>query len=207
MATLQSIPEFRNSEAFISKLHEKGYEKIFEKNEPLLKENSPIHAIPIILEGAVRVYQLDDDYKEMLLYYLKEGEMCIMSFLGGLYNEESKIKAVAHEKSRVLLIPVHQLGELLKEYPEWMDYVLRVYHLRFNELLNVLNAVAFKKMDERLLAFIQKRAEVTGSSTLKITHEELSQELGTARVVVSRLLKELEKQGVVRLGRNQITLL
>lgn len=207
MSDLKDIPEFKNSDSFIAALRKKGYEKIYYKNDLLLSAHTPVTAIPIILEGAVRVYQLDDDYKEMLLYYLKEGEMCIMSFLGGLYNEESKIKAVVHEKSRVLLIPVQQLGELLKEYPEWMHYVLRVYHQRFNELLDVLNAVAFKKMDQRLLEFIQKRAEVSGSSTLKITHEELSQELGTARVVVSRLLKELEKQGVVRLGRNQLTLL
>lgn len=191
----------------LEELKTEGYERVFEKGDILVKPGRPISDVPIILEGAISVYQLDDDYKEMLLYYLEAGDMCIMSFMGGLYNELSKIKAVAGEKSRVLLIPVRKLGMVIKHHPEWVEYIFDVYHQRFHELLDVVNAVAFKKMDERLLDFIERRREMTGKSTINITHEELSNELGTARVVISRLLKELEKKGIVKLGRNRITLL
>lgn len=191
----------------IDELRKEGYEREFEKGDILVKPGRPISDIPIILDGAISVYQLDDDYREMLLYYLEKGDMCIMSFMGGLYNESSKIKAVASKKSRVLLIPVQKIGSVIKHHPEWVEYIFDVYHQRFHELLDVVNAVAFKKMDERLMNFIEKKREISGKSTIKITHEELAKELGTARVVVSRLLKELEKKGVLKLGRNKITVL
>jgi CRP/FNR family transcriptional regulator len=93
-----------------------------------------------------------------------------------------------------------------KEYPQWIDYIFMLYNKRFEELLEVVNAVAFKKMDERLLNFIRKKCEHTKSKTLNVTHEQLANELGTARVVVSRLLKQMEDEGLVELGRNKITL-
>jgi CRP/FNR family transcriptional regulator len=96
--------------------------------------------------------------------------------------------------------------ELIREFPEWLDYIFRLYHQRFEELLEVVNAVAFKKMDERLLLFLEKKAEVSQSNVLSVTHEQLATELGTARAVVSRLLKQLEVEGLVKLGRNKITL-
>lgn len=87
-----------------------------------------------------------------------------------------------------------------------MDYIFRLYHKRFEDLLEIVNAIAFKKVDERMLALLNKKTELTGNKTLNITHEQLANELGTARVVVSRLLKQLEESGVVKLGRNKITL-
>ncbi len=193
------------SRSLMTGLKEAGNLRKVRKGEVLLQEDAPIYSIPIVLEGAVKVSQMDDE-KEMLLYYLKKDDMCIMSFLGGLFNENSKIKAVAGEDSEVLLIPVHQIGSLIKTEPAWTEYIFKVYNRRFNELLEVINAVAFKKMDERLLSFIRRKAEITGTNELEMTHEELARELGTARVVVSRLLKELEKKEVVSLARNRITL-
>jgi len=197
--------ELTLSTSLLTELKRAGTIKLVRKGEVLLQEDASVYSIPVVLSGAVKVSQMDDE-KEMLLYYLKEGDMCIMSFLGGLFNESSKIKAVAGEDSEVLLIPVQQIGSLMKTEPAWTVYIFEVYNRRFNELLDVINAVAFKKMDERLLAFIRRRAEVTGTRELEITHEELARELGTARVVVSRLLKELEKNKIVSLARNRITL-
>jgi CRP/FNR family transcriptional regulator, anaerobic regulatory protein len=198
------------SEMLINHLKKYGEIRKLDEGDLLVDENSRIYSIPIILKGNIRVYQTDDsndDIKEMLLYYLQEGETCIMSFLGGMYNEKSIVKAVANEKSEVLLIPVQKLSQIAREYPDWIDYIFRIYHQRFRELLDVVNAVAFKKMDERMLQFITRKAEISGSNTIRITHEELAGELGTARVVVSRLLKQMEKEGIVELERNRITLL
>lgn len=206
MEKLQDIIEFRASEKMIGELKKVGSIKKLNEGDVLIQENHRIHFIPIILSGSVRVYQTDDDYKEILLYYLKEGDTCIMSYMSGLYNDVSKLKAVANEKSEVLLLPVDKAGMLMKNYPDWIEYILRIYHQRFEELLDVVNAVAFKKMDERLLNFLKKESEMRGTIDLKITHEELANELGTARVVISRLLKQMEKEGLVELGRNRITL-
>ncbi|MGL6038487.1 MAG: Crp/Fnr family transcriptional regulator, partial [Soonwooa sp.] len=147
------------------------------------------------------------DGREILLYYIKAGESCIMSFLGGMHNETSKVKAEIEEDAEILFLPVTKVSEFIKEHPEWLDYIFKLYHKRFEELLSIINEIAFKKVDERLLNLLEKKAELTQSNTLNVTHEQLANELGTARVVVSRLLKQLEENGEVQLGRNKITLL
>jgi CRP/FNR family transcriptional regulator len=129
-----------------------------------------------------------------------------MSFLGGMHHDTSKVKAIAEEETEILFIPIDKVSLLIKQFPEWLDYIFRLYHKRFEELLEVVNAVAFKKMDERLLNFIKRKSEITNSHTLYVTHEQLANELGTARVVVSRLLKQMEESNLVQLGRNKITL-
>lgn len=203
---LDNIAEFKSSPEIKEKLFEYGISKHFSEGEVILSENAYIKAIPIVTSGSIRVMRTDEDGREILLYYIRVGESCIMSFLGGIHNDTSKVKAIAEEESEVLFIPIDKISSLIKEYPEWLDYIFRLYHQRFEELLEVVNAVAFKKLDERLLDFIKKKCELTKSHTLYVTHEQLAGELGTARVVVSRLLKQMEDEGLVKLGRNKISL-
>ncbi|MEX2592713.1 MAG: Crp/Fnr family transcriptional regulator, partial [Anditalea sp.] len=188
----------------ISKL---GIIKEFNPGETIVNEQATVQSIPMVIKGSIKVMKSDNDYKEILLYYLRPGETCIMSFLAGLNHDTSKVKAVAEEESEVLFIPLEKFQELIREDPEWLNYLFQIYHKRFEELLEVVNAIAFTKLDERLLNFLQKRGEVTGSDTLNLTHEQLAQELGTVREVISRLLKQMETEGLVELGRNKITLL
>lgn len=203
---LKNIVEFQSSSAMRERLAEYGYTKIFSEGDAILSENTFIKAIPIVTRGSIRVMRTDEDGREILLYYLKAGESCIMSFLGGIHHDTSKVKAIAEEETEILFIPIDKVSLLIKEFPEWLDYIFRLYHKRFEELLDVVNAIAFKKMDERLLNFIRKKCEVTKSHTLYVTHEQIASELGTARVVISRLLKQMEDEGLVQLGRNKITL-
>jgi CRP/FNR family transcriptional regulator len=204
---LNDIVEFKSSPLIRQKLSEIGFTKTFSEGDIILNDNSYIKAIPIVTTGSIRVMRTDEDGREILLYYIKAGESCIMSFLGGLHQDTSKIKAIAEEETEILFIPVDKVSLLIKEFPEWLDYIFRLYHKRFEELLEVVNAVAFKKMDERLINFIKKKCEMTQKQTLFITHEQIANELGTARVVVSRLLKQMEENGYVKLGRNKITLM
>lgn len=207
MKVTNKLQDLNTSPGIKEKLLEYGTIKTFSEGEAILNENAYIRAIPIVVSGSVKVMRTDDEGREILLYYIRSGESCIMSFLGGLHHDTSKVKAVAEEETEVLFLPVDKVSELIKEYPEWLDYIFRLYHKRFEELLDVVNAVAFKKMDERLLNFIKKKTEISGAKTLYVTHEQLANELGTARVVVSRLLKQMEDEGLVKLGRNKITVL
>jgi CRP/FNR family transcriptional regulator, anaerobic regulatory protein len=204
---LDNLVEFKSSPEIRKQLSSFGVEKIFEEGDVILNENVYIKSIPIVTSGSVRVMRTDETGREILLYYIKAGESCIMSFLGGMHHDTSKVKAIAEEETHILFIPVDKVNLLIKEYPEWLDYIFRLYHKRFEELLEVVNAVAFKKMDERLLNFLKKKCELTKSHTLYITHEQLAAELGTVRVVISRLLKQLEEESLVTLGRNKISLL
>jgi len=203
---IDDLAEFKSSPEIREKLFQYGFSKSFKEGETILNENAYIKAIPIVTSGSIRVMRMDDDGREILLYYIKAGESCIMSFLGGIHQDTSKVKAIAEEETEILFIPIDKVSLLIKEYPEWLDYIFRLYHKRFEELLEVVNAVAFKKMDERLLNYLKKKCELTNSHTLYVTHEQLSNELGTARVVISRLLKQLEDKGIVKLGRNKISL-
>lgn len=207
MNNLDNITEFKSSPEIKEKLSAYGISKTFMEGDVILREDAYINAIPIVTSGSIKVLRTDDENKEILLYYIKAGESCIMSFLGGLHQDTSKVKAIAEEETEILFIPVEKVSLLIKEYPEWLDYIFRLYHKRFEELLEVVNAVAFKKMDQRLLDLIKKKADVTHSATLNLTHEQLANELGTARVVVSRLLKQMEDQGIVKLGRNKVTIM
>lgn len=207
MSSVEQSLEFRVSKALKAKLLEYSIVKTYQAGDVILSENAHIRSIPIVNQGSIRVMRTEKDGRELLLYYIKAGESCIMSFLGGIHNEKSKLKVEVEEDAEILFLPIEKIPELLREYPEWLDYIFKLYHKRFEELLEVINAVAFKKVDERLLLLLNKKAELLQSKTISVTHEQLSNELGTARVVVSRLLKQLEIIGAVKLGRNRVTLL
>jgi CRP/FNR family transcriptional regulator len=201
------IIEFKGSIEIRKKLVEYSVIKMFKEGDNILREGSHIHAIPIIATGSVRVMRTNDDGREIFLYYLKTGESCVMSILGGLHNDTSKVKAVAEEDTEIFFIPNDKLASLIRDYPQFLDYIFRLYHKRFEESLDIINEIAFKKMDERLVALLEKKAELYNDRTISITHEQLANELGTARAVISRLLKQLEEYGAVSLGRNKLTLL
>ncbi len=203
---LDKILEFNYTPEINEKLIDYGFTKTFAEGDVILNENAYIKAIPIVMSGSIRVMRTDDDDREILLYYIKAGESCIMSFLGGMHHDTSKVKAIAEEPTEILFVPIDKVNLLIKDYPEWLDYIFRLYHKRFEELLDVVNAIAFKKLDERLLDFIKKKCQINDNNTLVITHEHIANELGTARVVVSRLLKQMEQEGLVTLGRNKIIL-
>lgn len=204
---IKNLFEFRDSSKIREKLIEYGFAKTFADNEVILNENAYIKAIPIVTKGSIRVMRTEEDGRELLLYYIQPGESCIMSFLGGMHQDTSKVKAIAEEETEILFIPIEKVSSLIKEFPEWLDYIFKLYHKRFEELLEVVNAIAFKKLDERLLDLIKVKSKLTHSNTLQVTHEQLANELGTARVVVSRLLKQMEDEGLIELGRNKLMLL
>jgi len=203
----ENFKVFKSADEMVEKLAEYGTLRKLEEGDVILQEDAYIRSIPIVVKGSIKVMRTEEDGRELLIYYIKPGESCIMSFLGGLHRETSKVKAIADEATEILLIPVTKIGTLMKDNEDWLNYIFWLYHKRFEELLEVVNAVTFKKIDERLINLIKVKTEVLKSPTLSITHEQLANELGTARVVVSRLLKQMEEKKLVKLGRNKITLL
>ena len=207
MESINSFENFKSNPELLEKLYSNSSVKNFKQGDVILNESSIIRSIPIVITGSIKVLRTDDDGREILLYYIKEGESCIMSFLGGMHQDVSKVKAEIEEDAEVLFLPVDKLTLFIKEFPQWLDYIFKLYHKRFEELLEVINEVTFKKVDERLLSLLHKKAELTNSKTLIVSHEQLANELATARVVVSRLLKKLEEDEILKLGRNKIVIL
>lgn len=181
--------------------------RIFNMGEVIISEEAFIKSVPIVIEGSIKVMRTDPDGRELLLYYIRPGESCIMSFLGALHNETSKVKAVAEETTTLLLIPPDKSAEWISKYPEWADFMFKLYHRRFEELLQVVNSMAFDKLDQRLEKLLRQKSELHNTKVLQTTHQQLADELGTTREVISRLLKQMENQGIVFLGRNKIELI
>lgn len=183
-----------------------GQIKVFPAETILLNLQSYIKSIPIVLSGSIKVIKTDEDGQEILLYYIKPGESCIMSFLAGLHNDKSKIKAIVEEDAEVLMIPIEKAGQWIREFPEWTDFIFNLYQKRFEELLEVVNAVAFQKMDTRLMNLLQQKSTLYNTKDILVTHQQLADELGTTREAVSRVLKQLEKSEALVLSRNKISL-
>lgn len=199
--------EFSISSALLENLKKEGTIKRFAAGEVLIDENDYIKFVPIVLNGSIKVYKLDEEGREMLLYYIKPGESCVMSFLGATCNGTSKIKAVVEEDADVLMLPVHKVTMLIRENPQWIQFIFELYNKRFEDLLSVVNAIAFQKVDVRLWELLKTKAQMLNTLELTTTHQQLADELGTAREVVSRLLKQLERDKKLLLGRNKIKIL
>ena len=191
----------------LARLAEEGTVRTFGPEAVIIDENDYIRSIPIVLSGSIKVLKIDEDAKEVLLYYIKPGESCVMSFLGATCNQTSKIKAIVEEKAEVLMLPIHKSFELIKDNPACLEYIFQLYNRRFEELLEVVNSVVFQHVDDRLWALLKKKVKMLRSNDIAITHQQLADELGTAREVVSRLLKQLERAGQVRLYRSRIIVL
>ncbi len=172
----------------------------------LMSSNSYVRSLPVLLSGSMRVMRQDEDGREILLYYIKPGESCIMSFLAGIHEDTSKVHLEVEEDADVLMLPITKASEWIKSYPEWADFIFKLYHQRFEELLTVINEVAFQKLDDRIVELLKKKAAVFSSHEFQLTHQQLAEELGTTREVISRLLKQMEKKEMIILSRNKITL-
>ena len=159
MEGLQQIDELRTSPELMNRLKENSINKTYAAGDTILKENAYIRSIPIVISGTLKIIRTEEDGREILLYYLQPGESCVMSFSGGLHNDTSKVKAVVEEDAEILFLPLEKVSLFIKEYPQWLDYILRMYHKRFEELLDIVNAISFKRMDERLLNLLHKKQE------------------------------------------------
>jgi len=188
-------------------VYESSQVKSFPAGSVILDMNAYIKSLPIVLSGSLKVIRTDEEGKEILLYYIKPGESCIMSFLAGIHNDTSKIKAIVEEEAEVLLIPIDKASEWIKKFPEWTDFIFSLYQKRFEELLEVVNAVAFQKVDARLLHLLRQKSSLFQSKEIVITHQQLADDLGISREAVSRVLKQMENDKFIVLSRNKISLL
>ena len=175
--------------------------------ETILDIGQIVRTMPIILSGTVKVIRVDEDGKELLLYYVTAAESCAMTFTCCMQQFPSDIRAVAEEDVDMIAIPVQLMDQWLVKYPTWKSFVMRTIRNRFHELLRTIDQIAFQKLDERLVHYLKEKSRVTGSTLVNLSHEQIAGELATTRVVISRLLKTLENQGKVLLYRNQVKLL
>jgi CRP/FNR family transcriptional regulator len=165
-----------------------------------------VKMVPLVIEGAIKVSREDEDGHELFLYYLQGGQTCSMSFTCCMMNKKSEIRTIAEENTKMIGIPIRYVDEWMTKYQSWKNFVMQTYDFRMMELVRTIDSIAFHHMDERLLAYLDKKAKATHSKVINATHQEIAYDLNASREAVSRLLKQLENDGRVKLGRNKIEL-
>jgi len=167
------------------------------KGTEILREGQYIRAIPLVIDGLIKVYSRFED-KELLLYYIEPFQSCIMSFSSGLANEPSKIYAETEEDTLTMLLPVEKVNTWIKQFPEINTLFFNQYNIRYSELLETIRYLLYFKLDKRIYDYLLEKSRLKGTKKLRIKHKQIAYELGTAREVVSRILKKLEKEEKVR---------
>ncbi len=181
--------------------------KTFKKHDIIIDIGQNLDFIPVLIQGNIKVLREDDNGDELLLYVLETGDTCAMSLTCCMAKSVSKIRAIADEDVTVIMIPIANMRLWFNTNESWRNFILQSYQVRFDEMLETIDTLAFMKMDERLFKYLTDQVKLTASTTLEITHQEIAEDLHTSRVVISRLLKQLEKEHKIELGRNRISVL
>lgn len=179
----------------------------FEEGDVLIDYNQYIKSIPLLISGAIKVLREDYDSGELLLYYLEKGDSCAVSMTCCMGDKKSEIKAIGEKKGVIVMVPVTKMAEWMVKYKSWMNFIFETYNNRFNELLNAVDTIAFMDMNDRLLNYLFEKSKIDNNHVVYKTHQDIASELNTSRVVISRLLKALEKEGRIKLNRNSIEIL
>jgi CRP/FNR family transcriptional regulator len=174
--------------------------------EVMMEHGALIRHVPMVLSGTIKVMRLDEDGNELLLYYLERGDTCAMSLTCCMADGHSAIRAVVFEDARMLLVPARYMDDWMA-FRDWRAFVMGTYRKRFEEMLGLVDSIAFLHMDQRILRYLEERREVTGTDELNLAHQDIANDLNTSREVVSRLLKQMERQGIIELRRNAIRML
>ncbi|MBC7536654.1 MAG: Crp/Fnr family transcriptional regulator [Ferruginibacter sp.] len=190
-------------EGLYNEMLERGTIKEVKAGETLLKVGQTIRSTMLILSGLVKLYREDDEGKEFFIYQLDAGQACSLSMVCAAKHKTSEVLAKALTDATVLSIPLEFMDQWMSKYKSWYQFVITSYRNRFEELLKTIDAIAFTGMDERLAYYLEKQVEKLGNN-LKITHQEIANDLNSSREVISRLLKKMEAKGWLTIHRNSI---
>jgi CRP/FNR family transcriptional regulator len=209
MIPTQQLEQFEHlfDEYIIEDISQYGLLKHYETNDIIMDIGQDLTHVPLLLEGNIKVLSEDDDGHELLLYVLESGDTCSMSLTCCMSKSKSKIRAVADKNSTVIMIPNQKMTEWFNTNESWRNFILQSYQIRFNEMLETIDTLAFMKMDERLFKYLTDQVKLNASHIVSKTHQDIAEDLNTSRVVISRILKQLENEQKIKLSRNKIEVL
>ena len=199
---IQSLfPSFEKE--LLQEIIDKGEWKNFKTEEKLMRTGQYFRSILLIMEGLIKVYREDDEGNEFFMYYLQPGQACALSMKCPEKMERSEIMAKIIDDATIIAVPFEYMDEWMHKYKSWFHFVMDTYRKRVEELLITIDDIAFRNLDERLLSYFKKAKNIYNSSILEINHTEIAEELNSSREVVSRLMKKLSDNGMIRLLKNQ----
>ncbi|WP_378184957.1 Crp/Fnr family transcriptional regulator [Aquimarina sp. W85] len=194
-------------DALLQEIAQVGTFKEIPAGFKLMEIGEYIKGMPLLISGAIKILRDDKDGDELLLYYLEKGDTCSMTMTCCMGATKSEIRAIAERDTKLIMVPIRKMEEWTTKYKSWRNFVFQSYHNRFNEMLLTIDTIAFDRMDERLVNYLKEKSRINKENILYQTHQEIAYELHSSRVVISRLLKKLERLGKIELHRNHITIL
>jgi CRP/FNR family transcriptional regulator, anaerobic regulatory protein len=195
------------NEELINEICYTGHLKAFHTDEMIINIGDKIEYFPLVVSGSIKILTEDAEGKELLLYYLEMGDTCAVTLNMASHSSKSKIRAVAEDSCELLFLPNDKVDEWMVKYKDWRYFIMETYNYRMNEMLEAIDNLAFHNMEERLLKYLRDKAMVTGSTEISGTHYLIANELHSSRVVISRMLAKLEKDGLIKHSRNKVELL
>ncbi len=201
----QLFPQFEPE--LIEVIEKEAVQRSFNAGDIIMRTGQYIKSTALVLEGQIKIYRENEDGGEFLMYYLVPGQACAVSMICALQSHTSEIMAKAEEDTEVLMIPVQLMDDLMNKYKSWYQFVIQTYRGRFDELLSVVDNIAFRNMDERLEFYLKRYTDKTGKKIIGLSHQQIADDLNSSREVISRLLKKMEQRNMVKLHRNMIELI
>ncbi len=197
-----------NEQALIEEIASTAKLMDFDSETVIMNYGSYIKLVPLVVRGSIKVVREDSvEGRELLLYYLKAGETCSMSFSCCMMNKQSDIRTTAEDDVTIIAIPVRSADQWMTQYKSWKNFVMQSYDSRLQEMIKTIDNIAFKKMDDRLYEYLIQKSKTHNSKTVFTTHQKIAYELNASREAISRLLKQMENKNMIALGRNKIELL
>jgi CRP/FNR family transcriptional regulator len=195
------------SSSLIDDIEKNAVIQEFKAGDVIMRTGQYIKNTVLVLSGSIKIYREDDDGGEFFMYYLQPGQACAISMICATKNEQSQIMAKVIEDVELVMVPLPLMDKWMMQHRSWYEFVIDTYRSRFEEVLEVVDSIAFRAMDERLEFYLKRHKDACGCNDLKLSHQEIATELNTSREVISRLLKKLEQRGELKLHRNHIELL
>jgi CRP/FNR family transcriptional regulator len=173
----------------------------------ILDHGNYVRGIPLVLDGVIKVSRTNDMGTELFLHYIFPGETCSITLTCCRIDKKSQLKSVAEQDTTLINIPVAYMDRWMHKYPSWKNFVMKSYDQRMNQLIQTIDQVAFERMDTRLIQYLEDKAIAHHSKIVRTTHASIALDLNASREAISRLLKQMEKDGILKLGRNKIELI
>jgi len=199
------FPEFEP--ALLASLEKEGIIREIPAGTQLMRAGQIIRSTMLVLEGLIKIYRSDDEGNEFFMYHLKPGQACALSMTCSIGQQTSQISAKTSKDSIVLQIPIEKMDEWMGEFRSWYQFVVQTYRSRFDEMLQTLDSIAFRHMDERIEFYLKRHRDNLGTNIIPVTHQQIAQELNSSREVISRLLKKLAERGKIKLSRYHVEII
>jgi CRP/FNR family transcriptional regulator, anaerobic regulatory protein len=200
----QLFPQFEPE--LVDLIEKNAVERSFRAGDVIMRTGQYIKSTTLVLEGQIKIYRENQDGGEFLMYYLGPGQACAVSMICAIQSQTSEIMAQAEEDTEVLMIPIQLMDDMMNKYKTWYQFVIQTYRSRFDELLSVVDNIAFRNMDERLEFYLKRYADKSAKKIIELSHQQIADDLNSSREVISRLLKKMEQRNLVKLHRNMIEL-